>query len=329
MNDRLKKTERMLKIWILLANNPPGYTAKELAGRCDVNERTIYRDLTALGTDINVPVYNDQKRWKIDQKFFLPPIRFTITEALNIFLTARLMLNYSHRYDPNVDATFTKLSSVLPPPLAEQVRKTMDWMQKLPKDEKYLRILATVAESWVSQRQLKIIYQSLAAEKPTERIIEPYYIEPASFGHTSYVIGYCHLKKEIRTFKVERIESANLTAEAYTIPSDFDANIYMASSWGIVVKDEIKTIKLKIVDPEIIRIMTETIWHPSQTIKKQKDGSTIMTLMINGTYEFYSWILGWGEKIEVLDPPEIRERIIKIVEAMGDVYKKSNKQVLT
>jgi predicted DNA-binding transcriptional regulator YafY len=51
--------------------------------------------------------------------------------------------------------------------------------------------------------------------------------------------------------------------------------------------------------------------------------------MINGTYEFYSWILGWGEKIEVLDPPEIRERIIKIVEAMGDVYKKSNKQVLT
>ena len=322
MNDRLKKTERMMKIWILLSNNPPGYTAKELAGRFEVNERTIYRDLTALGTDINVAVYNDQKRWKIDEKRFLPPIRFTLPEALNIFLTSRLMLNYSHRYDPNVDATFTKLSLVLPPPLAEQVRKTMDWMQKLPKDEKYLRILATVAESWVSQRQLKIMYQPLAAEKPTERVIEPYYIEPASFGHASYVIGYCHLKKAIRTFKVERIESANLTAEAYTIPSDFDANKYMASSWGIVVKDEIKTVKLKIVDPEIIRIMTETIWHPSQTLKKQKDGSTIMTFMINGTYEFYSWILGWGEKIEVLDPPEIRERIIKTVEAMRDVYKK-------
>ena len=322
MNDRLKKTERMLKIWILLLNSPSGYTAKELAERCDVNERTIYRDLTTLGTDIAVPVYDDQKHWKIDEKRFLPPIRFTLPEALNIFLTSRLMLNYSHRYDPNVDATFTKLSSVLPPPLAQQVRKTMDWMQKLPKDEKYLRILATVAEAWVSQRQLKIMYQPLAAEKPMERVIEPYYIEPASFGHASYVIGYCHLKKAIRTFKVERIESANLTDETYTIPSDFDANKYMASSWGIVVKDEIKTIKLKIVDPEIIRIMTETIWHPSQILKKQKDGSTIMTLMINGTYEFYSWVLGWGEKIEVLDPPEIREKIIETVEAMRDVYKK-------
>ena len=322
MNDRLKKTERMLKIWILLLNSPSGYTAKELAAKFEINERTIYRDLTTLETDIAVPVYNDQKRWKIDEKRFLPPIRFTLPEALNIFLTSRLMLNYSHRYEPNVDATFINLRSVLPPPLAEQVRKTMDWMQKLPKDEKYLRILATVAESWVSQRQLKIMYQPLADEKPTERVIEPYYIEPASFGHASYVIGYCHLKKAIRTFKIERIESANLTAETYTIPSDFDANKYMASSWGIVVKDEIKTIRLKIKDHEIIRIMTETIWHPSQTIKKQKDGSMIMTLMINGTYEFYSWVLGWGEKIEVLDPPEIRERIIKILEAMKEVYKK-------
>jgi predicted DNA-binding transcriptional regulator YafY len=202
-------------------------------------------------------------------------------------------------------------------------------MQKLPKDEKYMRILATVAEAWVSQRQLKIMYQPLAAEKPTERVIEPYYIEPASFGHASYVIGYCHLKKAIRTFKVERIESANLTAETYTIPVDFDANKYMASSWGIVVKEEIKTVKLKIVDPEIIRIMTEIIWHPSQTLKKQKDGSTIMTLMINDTYEFYSWIMGWGEKIEVLSPPEIREKIIETIETMRDVYRNNSKQVLT
>jgi predicted DNA-binding transcriptional regulator YafY len=137
------------------------------------------------------------------------------------------------------------------------------------------------------------------------------------------------MKKAIRTFKVERIESANLTSEVYTIPSDFDANKYMASSWGVVVKDEIKTVRIKIVDPEITRIMTETIWHPSQTFKKQKDGSMIMTLMINGTYEFYSWILGWGEKIEVLDPPEIRERIIETAEAMINLYKNNYKQVLT
>ena len=62
MNNRVKKTERLLKIWILLLNNPAGYTAKELAGKFDVNERTIYRDFTTLGTDLTVPVYDDNKR---------------------------------------------------------------------------------------------------------------------------------------------------------------------------------------------------------------------------------------------------------------------------
>ena len=177
MNDRLMKTERLIRIWLLLASNPAGYTIKELAGRFGVNIRTIYRDMVALGADLRVPVYNDKKRWKIDESRILPPIRFTLPEALNVFLAARLMLRYSHRYDPNIDATFTKLSAVLPPALGEQVRKTMDWMQKLPKDEKHMRVLATVAEAWVSQRRLRIAYRSLPAEKTTERTIEPYYIE--------------------------------------------------------------------------------------------------------------------------------------------------------
>ena len=322
MNDRVKKTERLLKIWILLLNNSAGYTAKELAGRFEVNERTIYRDFTTLGTDLSVPVYDDNKRWKIDEKRFLPPIRFTIPEALNIFIAARLMLNYSHRYDPNVDATFTKLSSVLPDPLAEQVRKTMDWMQKLPKDERYLGVLATVAEAWVSQKQLKIVYRALSSEKAMERVIEPYYIEPAAPGHASYVIGYCHLKKDLRTFKIERIELAELIDEPYTIPSDFDANEFFGSSWGIVVEGEVKTVKLLVENPEIARIMRETIWHPSQTFQQRRDGSLIMTLHVTDTHELFSWILSWGEKIKVLEPEGLRQEIIRTAKAIQAVYKK-------
>jgi predicted DNA-binding transcriptional regulator YafY len=193
-------------------------------------------------------------------------------------------------------------------------------MQKLPKDEKHLRILATVAEAWVSQRQLRIVYWSLPAEKATERVIEPYYIEPAAPGHASYVVGYCHLKNTIRTFKIERIESAELTSERYTIPPDFNANEFFGSSWGIVVEGEVKTVKLRIEDPEIMRLMSETVWHPSQVLEKQKDGSMIMTLKVTDTYELYSWILGWGDRVEVLEPEELRRDIIETAEAMLDVY---------
>jgi len=322
MDDRLAKTERLIKIWLLVATNPAGYTINDLAEKFGVNIRTVYRDMLALGADLNVPVYNDKGRWKIDESRILPPIRFTLPEALNVFLAARLMLRYSHRYDPNADVTFTKLTSVMPPALAEQVRKTMDWMQKLPKDEKHLRILTTVAEAWVSQRRLKIAYRSLPREKAVERVIEPYYIEPAAPGHASYVVGYCHLKKSIRTFKIERIEYAELTPDSYTIPPDFDANEFFDSSWGIVVEGEVKTVRLKIIDPEIIRIMEETIWHPSQVLEKQKDGSMIMTLRVTDTVDLYSWIMGWGEKIEVLEPKELREEVMQTAKRMVKIYQK-------
>ncbi len=231
------------------------------------------------------------------------------------------MLGYSNRYDPHIDATFTKLSSVLPSMLSQQVNKTMAWMQTLPKNDKLIQIMATVAESWITQKQLKIDYQSILSKEIKERIIEPYFIEPAAFGHSSYVIGYCHLKKSMRTFKIERIKSAEIVNKKCIIPKDFDANKLLQSSWGIIADGEIKTIKMKIKDRDMIRLMQETIWHPTQQFEKQQDGSTVMTLQITDTCEFLSWVLGWGERIEVLEPAELREQVIDTVRKMQKIYR--------
>jgi len=322
MEDKVPKTERLIQIWVLLVDNPNGYTIKELASRFGVNIRTVYRDMLSLGTDLHVPIRDDSGRWKIEDGYRLPPIQFTLSEALNIFLAARLMLRYSNRYDPNTDATFTKLSAVLPPTLAEQVRKTMAWMQKLEKNEKHLRVLSTVAEAWVSQKRLKIEYRSLPSKEAVKRIIEPYYIEPAAPGHASYVVAYCHRAGKLRTFKMERIESAELTSESYTISPDFDANEFFGSSWGIVVEGEVKRVRLRIRDAELMRLMGETIWHPSQVLEKQKDGSMVMMLRVTDTVELCSWILGWGEYVEVLEPKELREEIVNTARNMVKVYQK-------
>lgn len=317
------RTARLVKVEHILYQSPQGLRPEEIARLCDVSVRTAYRDLTALESELGVPICEEGGRRGIVEGYFLPPIHLTLPEALNIFLAARLMLNYARRYDPNMASTFMKLNSIVPPPLREQIQKTLDWMQKQPRNEEYLRILATLAEAWVSQRQVKIVYRSLPAERATERVIEPYFIEPAAPGHASYVIAYCHHADSIRTFKIERIEAAELTSETYTVSPDFDANEFLGSSWGIVVEGEVKTIRLKINAPEIVRIMEETVWHPSQVLEPQSDGSVIMTLSVTSTVELYSWILGWGEKVEVLEPEELRQEVIKTAKEMLKVYGKS------
>jgi predicted DNA-binding transcriptional regulator YafY len=315
------RTARWAKIEHLLYQNSKGLKVKEIARICNVSTRQIYRDLDDLQSKLGLPIWEERSTRGIDEDYFLPPIRFSLPEALNIFLAARLLLNYAHRYDPNTASTFMKLNSIVPPTLREQIQKTMDWMQKQPTDEKYLRTLATLTEAWVSRHQVKIAYRSLPAETATERTIEPYFIEPAAAGHSSYVIAYCHRTKSQRTFKIERIEAIDTTSEPYTIPPDFNANEFLGSSWGIVVEGEVKTIRLKINTPEIARIMEETVWHPSQVLEKQSDGSVIMTLRLTETVELYSWILGWGEQVEVLEPTELRQEIIETAKAMLEVYK--------
>jgi len=316
------RTARLLSVVHLLYQNPRGLTRQEIADQCNVSIRSVYRDLKALGEELGIPISNLGKgRLGLVEGYFLPEIHFTLPEAMSIFLAARLMLGYAHRYDPGVASTFIKLNSIVPPPLRDQIQRTMEWMQKQPRDEKYLRTLATLTEAWVSQRQVKISYKALAKEKAIGRIIEPYFIEPAAAGHSSYVIGYCHHAHEIRTFKIERIESVEPILEHYVVSPDFDANEFLGSAWGITVYGEVKTVKLRF-DPEIARIMEETVWHPSQVVERQKDGSVIMTLAVTVTDELSSWILSWGEKVEVLEPKELREEVMETAKKMVKIYQR-------
>jgi len=313
------RTARLLKVEHLLYQNPRGLNVEQISSRCEVSKRTAYRDLHALEIEMGVPIWEEGTRRGITEGYLLPPIHFTLPEALNVFLAARLMLSYTHRDDTNVASTFTKLNSIVPAPLRDQIQKTMEWMRKQPKDDRYLRTIAALAEAWISRQQIKIIYRALEAKKTTERIIEPYFIEPAAAGHSSYVIAYCHRAHEIRTFKIERIKSIGPTLEHYVIPPSFDANEFLGSSWGITVYGEVKTVKLRF-NPEIARILEETVWHPSQVVERQNDGSVIMTLRVTVTDELRFWILSWGEKVKVLEPKKLRQEIVEAARAILDIY---------
>lgn len=313
------RTARLLRLQVLLWQNPGGLKIEEIARKCSVSTRTAYRDLEALESELDVPIWEDGSKRGVTEGYSLPPIPFTLAEATIIFLAARLMQDHSRHYEPNIASTFMKLNSVVPPPLRKQIQNTINWMEKQPRNEKRTYIGQRLVEAWVSQHRVMIRYQDLTDPKPIERIIEPYFIEPATPGHSSYVIAYCHLDKSIRVFKTNRIEEIHVLADTYEIPPDFDAIDYLSSAWGIFVEKEVETVKLHF-KPSLRRPIMEAIWHPSQVMEPQDDGSMIMTLRVNNTYDFRSWILGWGDEVEVLEPETLRNQIIQINKSALDMY---------
>lgn len=302
------RTARLYKLEHLLSQNPQGMSPNQLADRCGVSVRTVYRDREALETHLHIPISQDGDRWLIDREMYLPPIRLTLPEATALFLAARLALSYSNRFDPNFDATFTKLNTVVPPPLRKQIERTLVWMQGLKKDPAYSNTVATLSQALRSGCRVKIRYSTLGEDAPKERIIEPYAIQPSFHERANYVVAFCRLAGEIRTFKVERIKNIELLDAKYEIPSEFDVNKYFGQSWGVIAGFEPETVKLRF-NPDIAQIAAETIWHPSQTVAPQPDGSAVVTLTVAPTIDFQAWVLGWGEKVEVLEPARLRREI--------------------
>ena len=319
---KYNRTLRLLDVIYILNHNPQGISPAKIAEDCSISTRQAYRDLSDLEHYLKVPLWTDKGKWGIEPGRYLPPISFSLPEAMTIFLASRLLLAYSNVYNPSIERTFMKLNSVVTGPLRDEIRKTMEQMQKRETDQQFINTMELLARAWTEGRKAKVWYWTLGKKQPTERIIEPYFIQPAGLGHGNYVIGYCHRAKEIRTFKIERIQRIELLDEKYTVPADFDANEFLGSSWGIVVEGEVKTIKLKIDAPEIIRIMEETRWHPSQVTQRQPDGSAIVTLKLTVTTELVGFILSWGEKVEVLEPKKLREKVMETAKEMVKIYQK-------
>lgn len=310
---------RMHRLERLLLGNPDGMRAVEIAERLGVSKRTVYRDIETLSSEASVPIWQEKGRYGLEDGHYLPAIRFTLLEAVSIFLASRLMLRYANRYDPTIASAFDKLNAVVRQPLRGHVEATLEWMTRLRTHE-HQRTLRVLADAWMNRRTVKILYHTLSEESPSERLIDPYFIEPAGAGHSAYVVGHCHRACERRTFKIERIVEIDETSETYEIPPDFDANALLSPSMGIGTGGEIETVKLRL-DPGVVRIFEEVVWHPSQTVVRRDDGAAIMTLTVFTNVELCSWILGWGEHVEVLEPGWLRMEIAATARDILGVYK--------
>ena len=69
------------------------------------------------------------------------------------------------------------------------------------------------------------------------------------------------------------------------------------------------------------RVMRERIWHPTQEIREQEDGSLVITVEVSINYGIISWILGFGSAAEVLQAVALKKRIVEELEASLGLYR--------
>jgi proteasome accessory factor B len=296
---RLRQTEEVL----LLA--PDGLSVPELARRLRVNRRTVYRDLEFLDEQ-GVPVWQEAGRFGINRTHYLAPIRLSFHEALALVLAGLLFSRTMDERNPHAITALRKLAVTLPQPLAAHLERAAERVQAHGDGLHRMMILEAIAEGWGAGRKVRVGYRSPRSGLLRERIIAPYALEPTASG--LYVIGHDAWSDGVRTFKLERLEGAELLDDAYAVPSDFDPEAYLATGWGIMAGPETTEVALRFT-PTATPHVRERRWHPSQSLTPTPEGGCVLRVTVSEPLEMQPWIRSWGAQVQVVAPDWLRERI--------------------
>lgn len=319
--DRLARLLRVASILYSKGGTEAGVPVDEIASLTGMTTRTVYRDIRALEDELAVPIFQAGRgRYGIDRKFFLPPLRLSVPEAIVLFLASRLIARWSDQYDAAVVSAFTKLADTLPQPIARHVAATMLAVGEHDANEPFSRSFSTVARGWAEGRVVEITYDPGTGQEKRTRV-HPYFLEPDAALRSVYLIGFDEPADAMRTYKVERIQSATLTLDRYEIPADFDPDEWLANSWGIWSSDTTPTARVRLrFARSVAHRVREAVWHRSQELTDLDDGGVEMSVTVAGTVEIRPWILSWGDAVEVLEPADLREAVAAAVRGAAALY---------
>jgi predicted DNA-binding transcriptional regulator YafY len=307
--DRLARLTRLVS---LLQAHPEGIRTADIAARVGMSVRTVYRDLTALQEELRLPVWGEDGVWGIDdEKAFLPPLKLTQQEAMAVVLSARLMVRYADKYDPDLAAAFEKLERGLPSPLAEHVERTLDGLSKAPRDERFSANVRLLTKAWAERRVVTLEYTPARYEggaTARRATVQPYLLEPSLQTHALYLIGFDEERAALRTFKIERIASVALAPRTFDPPDPAATTSALRAAWDIIADQPPVLIDLRFSPAVAGRIM-EATWHPTQAVSTEADGSLRWRATVSGTIEIRLWILSWGDDVEVVAPAGLRDDV--------------------
>jgi len=321
-NDQLGRQWKIIQT--MLASRT-GISVSDLAQDMGCHPRTVYRDLEMLQA-AGFPFYNEQfgktSRWSLmDSAKRQIPIPLDLTELMALYFSRDMMkmLKDTIFYD-SLETLFQKIKSTLPAEYITYLNRIEKSLVVSPKPYKpygeYRETIDRVNEAVLQKHCIRIDYFSMHRKELVSRTIAPYKIW--FFDGSFYIIGYCRLRKDVRIFALDRIRNLETTGDSFEIPETFDMDAFMKSSFGVFHGEPVQ-VKVRF-SPDIAGYIAEKVWHDSQTIEHEKDGSILFTAEVAGTDEIKFWILNWGSKAEVLAPESLRNEIRAEAEVMMRVY---------
>jgi proteasome accessory factor B len=291
-----------------------GRTLAQLAGELGVAKRTVQRDIETLsvaGFPVTSETRNGTVFWHFMEGFHAEaPIALTLAEQMALYFSKGLFkpLQGSPIYE-SLESAMQKIGSQLPAQSFKFLRGLDQGISVSSfglKDYSHSKeVIDALTRAVFNKFTVRILHRSPQRVKPIEREVNPYKIWYVNNG--LYLVGHDHRENALRTFAVERIQSAKLTNRRFETPSDFNFDEFQKTAFN-VIWGEPQEVKIRFSAAQAPYIRERT-WHPSQQIENEQDGRTIITLHVADLDEVKRWLIGFGAEAEVLGPEKLQIEI--------------------
>lgn len=280
----------------------------ELAARLEVNTRTVRRYITML-QDLGFPIEAERGRhgfYHLRPGFKLPPLMFTEDEALALTLgllaARRLGLIVSA---PAVEGALAKIERALPQILQERVRAVQDTLSltfppiRTPPTSEMLLTLCGAAQQ---EQRVHLRYSTWQGEE-SERDVDIYGL--VYRGGYWYSTGYCHLRQDLRVFRLDRILAVEMRPEIFTRPLDFDCVEHVMRSLSTTPTTWPVEILLETTLAEAQQMISPAV----ATLEEAPQGVMMRCSVGNLSWFAVDCLMRLDCPFIVLKPPELREEL--------------------
>jgi predicted DNA-binding transcriptional regulator YafY len=229
-------TTRLLTVLELLQSYKQ-MSGSEIARRLEVDKRTVRRYIVQL-QDMGIPIEAERGpygAYQIERGYKLPPLMFTDAEA--VALTLGLLAIREFRFPVEaaaVEGALAKTERVMPEKLLGQARALQEAITfNVPPPPVQLEnnFVVTLSSAVAGHERLFMRYRS-GQDGLTERELDPYGI--VFHEGLWYTAGYCHLRRDLRTFRLDRMIALEPVGVHFDAPEDFDALQYVMRSLATV-----------------------------------------------------------------------------------------------
>ena len=319
----MDRFDRIYQLHHLLANARLPVSRRRIQEELECGERTAKRIIQAMRDYLGAPIVYDREHngYHYDAspgEFELPGLWFNASELQALLLMQQLL----HQVEPG-----------LLDPQLEPVRQRIDRLlnqQHISGGgvQDRIRLLSSaarppgrhflkLAEALLAQQTLHIRYLARGHGEATERHISPQRL--TRYRDNWYLEAWCHLRKALRLFAIERIEILGQGTTPFeeipvsTLDHAFD------DSYGIFTGQARHTALLAFT-PERARWIEQEQWHPGQQTRWREDGRFELRLPYSKATELVLDILRYGPDVEVLAPAELRTEVAKRLHQAADIY---------